>query len=116
MIEFLNTAITAHARWKDELRQAIDHGELPDPLAVRADDRCDLGKWIHGEGTSYQTLHEYQNLKSAHAQFHDAAAHVVEMIMNGHKADAGIDLESGTFAAATVKVINAISRLRQKIP
>jgi methyl-accepting chemotaxis protein len=115
MYEFLSTAITAHARWKDELKNAIDHGQLPDLTAVRADDRCDLGKWIYNEGKNLQNLNEYQNLKLQHAQFHQVAANVVEMIAKGDKKNAKTEIESGAFAAATVKVINAISKLRLKI-
>jgi len=115
MYEFLSTAITAHARWKHQLNSAIEQGELPDLITVQADDRCELGKWIHSEGKYLQSLYEYQNLKSLHAHFHQVAASVVEMIAKGDKEDAKTQLESGEFAAATVKVINAISKLRQKI-
>lgn len=115
MDEFLNAAITSHARWKGQLREAIDRGQLPDPISVRADDRCDLGKWIHGEGKAYQTTSEYQNLKLLHAQFHETAASVVEIIINGNKANAKIELESGTLTAASMKVINAISKVQKLV-
>ena len=115
MDELLNAAITSHARWKGQLREAIDHGQLPEPISVRADDRCDLGKWIYGEGTAYQAASEYQNLKLLHAQFHETAASVVEIIINDNKANAKVELESGTLAAASMKVIKAISNLQKLV-
>jgi methyl-accepting chemotaxis protein len=113
--ELLNAAITSHARWKGQLTEAIDRGQLPDPISVRADDRCDLGKWIHGAGTAYQTEVEYQNLKLLHAQFHETAASVVEIIINDNKANAKVELESGTLAEASMKVINAISNVQKLV-
>jgi methyl-accepting chemotaxis protein len=115
MSEFLNKAIMAHSAWKGRLRKAIDGGEIPDAASVRADNQCDLGKWLNGDGKSHQNLPEYQELKSQHAQFHKAAADVVEMIKKGDKAKAQADLESGSFAGASTKVVNAISNLRHKI-
>jgi methyl-accepting chemotaxis protein len=115
MTEFLNKAIMAHSAWKGRLRKAVDGGELPDATSVRADNQCDLGKWIYGDGKSHQSLPEFQELKSQHAHFHKAAADVVEMIKKGDKAKAHADLESGVFAGVSVKVVNAITNLRHKI-
>ena len=115
MDELLNAAITSHARWKGQLREAIDRGQLPDPISVHADDRCDLGKWIYGEGMAYQAAFEYQNLKLLHAQFHERAASVVEVAINGNIADAKGELESGALAAASMKVINAISKVQKLV-
>jgi len=115
MDELLNAAITSHARWKGQLREAIDRGELPDPISVRADDRCDLGKWIYGEGAAYQTASEYQDLKLLHAQFHEIAASVVKTIINDNKANAKVQLESGNLAEGSMKVINAISKVQKLV-
>ena len=115
MDELLNAAITSHARWKGQLREALDRGQLPDPISVRADDRCDLGKWIYGEGMAYQTEAEYQDLKILHAQFHETAASVVEIIINNDKANAKAELESGALTAASMKVINAISKVQKLV-
>ena len=115
MSEFLNKAITAHSAWKGRLRKAIDGGEIPDAATVRADNQCDLGKWIEGDGKSHQNLPEFQELKSQHTQFHKAAADVVELIKTGDKAKAQADLDTGAFAGISTKVVNAITNLRHKI-
>jgi chemoreceptor zinc-binding protein len=115
MSEFLNKSITAHSAWKGRLRTAIDGGELPDAPTVRADNKCDLGKWLHGEGMSHQSLPEFQHLKTEHAHFHSAAADVIEMIRKGDKAKATADLDTGVFAHASQKVVASITNLRKKI-
>src|ERR1035437_11047144 len=107
MDELLNAAITSHARWKGQLREAIDHGQLPEPISVRADDRGDLGKWIYGEGTAYQAASEYQNLKLQIGRAHETAASVVEIIINDNKTNAKVELEPGTLAAASMKALKA---------
>ncbi len=115
MIEFLNKTIVAHVAWKGRLRSAIEGGELPDAAMIRADDQCDLGKWICKIGTSYQHLPEFQELKSQHARFHRVAADVIEMIEKGDADMAHSELESGDYAKASMQVIAAIGNLRNKI-
>jgi hypothetical protein len=114
MSEFLNKAITAHSAWKGRLRTAIDGGDVPDPSTVRADNLCDLGKWIHGEGKAHQSLPEFQALKEQHAHFHQAAAHIIDLVKKGDKAGADNDLMRGQFAAASGKVIASITALKAK--
>jgi hypothetical protein len=115
MSEFLNKAITAHSAWKGKLRTAIEGGEVPDAAKTRADNQCDLGKWIHGEGASHQSLSEYQQLKTDHANFHSAAANVIDLIKKGNKTQASTELDSGAFARASEKVVASITGLRKKL-
>ena len=114
MSEFLNKAITAHSAWKGRLRTAIDGGAVPDPATVRVDNVCDLGKWIHGEGKAHQSLPEFQALKEQHAQFHQAAGHVIGLVKKGDKAGAENELMRGQFNTASGKVIAAIGALKAK--
>jgi hypothetical protein len=58
MSDFLDTAIMAHNQWKSRLHSAIDGGEIPDVQKVDADNQCDLGKWIYGNGRKFQNLHQ----------------------------------------------------------
>jgi len=115
MSEFLDKAITAHSAWKGRLRNAIESGQAPDVASIRPDNHCDLGKWIYGDGACHQHLPEFQELKSQHAKFHQAAADMVEMIRKGDTAKARNDLDAGAFAGASMKVITAIANLRKKL-
>ena len=110
-------AILAHRHWKDKLS---DYLKKPDgslsAMEVAKDDKCELGKWIHGDGAKHAKSPEFQHLRSEHARFHKAAADVV------HKADSGANVSGETalgghseFAAASTAVVKAIMSLRSKL-
>ena len=48
----IDTAIAAHENWKLRLQNYLDGKSNEDlkPEVVCLDDRCDLGKWLHGPG------------------------------------------------------------------
>jgi Chemoreceptor zinc-binding domain len=48
----IDTAISAHENWKLRLRNYLDgkSTEQLSPEVVCLDDKCDLGKWLHGPG------------------------------------------------------------------
>lgn len=74
----------AHFAWKRRLSEYIRRpdGSLK-PHELACDDKCDLGKWIYGDGSRFSQLEEFQELKNVHADFHKNAAAVVT------KADSG---------------------------
>jgi len=110
-------SIQAHARWKIRL---VSYLKNPDGSIkageLGADDRCDLGKWIHGEGRHYAGDPEMAALRAAHANFHRAAADVVRKIDAGTVTDAGslMSLHS-PFSTASLAVVNHLKALAQKI-
>jgi len=48
----VDAAIAAHENWKLRLQNYLDQKSSEDlkPEVVCLDDRCDLGKWLHGPG------------------------------------------------------------------
>jgi len=85
-------------------------------MEVAKDDKCELGKWIHGDGAKHAKSPEFQQLRSEHTRFHKAAADVV------HKADSGASVSGETalgghseFSAASTAVVKAIMSLRSKL-
>lgn len=110
-------AIQAHAAWKLKLGsylrrpdRSIDHNVLC------RDDRCELGKWIHGEGrVKYAGLPEFKTLQLEHASFHLAAAEVVRLADRGEATAADTSIGgSSKFATASKAVVVAIVRMRTK--
>jgi hypothetical protein len=87
-LEALDKAIAAHAAWKARLRSAANSGKFDGmTTVVKADNRCDLGKWLHSASLSAgdkQTEH-YRKVKQLHAEFHQEAAKVVELALSGQK-------------------------------
>ena len=110
-------AISAHSNWKGKLRAYLAKPDRSlSSSEIAQDNKCDLGKWIHGEGAAHANLPEFQTLRSEHAHFHKAAAEVVR------KADAGQNMTEETalgskseFATASSNVVNAIMGIKAKV-
>ncbi len=106
-------AIDAHMQWKDRLRGAIEgsNGEQLDVATVAHDDRCMLGKWIHGPGDSeHGHLAQFSQLREHHAEFHVCAAGVLAEAQLGHTHEAQRQL-SGSYAKASELVKHDLIRL-----
>ena len=116
MSEFLEKAVMAHNLWKGKLRDAIVSGNTPDEATTRADNACDLGKWLHGEGAQYSAKAEYQDVMTCHKSFHQSAADVVKLIKAGKKDDAAKSLDQGDFAKCSVNCVLAIGKLKKIHP
>jgi hypothetical protein len=110
-------AVSAHTKWKIRLRATLDGtGEKLDSAAVARDDGCELGKWLHGEGTRYKTLGEHQSLVTAHARFHKCAGEVVAKHGQGLTADAEKLLApGGAFAKNSTETVGAIMAMKRAI-
>lgn len=106
-------AIDAHMLWKDRLRNAIEGGgsEQLDLIMVACDDRCVLGKWIHGPGgEAHGQNSQFQALKQHHAEFHIYAAGVLTEAQNGRTQEALRQL-TGQYARASEQVKHDLIRL-----
>ena len=109
--------ILAHQNWKKKLRLATnDLGEAAklDPRTIARDDRCDLGKWIHGPGQACcGTMPEFGRLKSRHADFHHCAAEVADKAKAGDLAQAKHILHE-QFMALSEETVGLIKQVRQR--
>lgn len=111
-------AIQAHTAWKMKLASYLrtPDGSL-NPSEVGVDNRCPLGQWIHGEAVRYADLPEYATLKSEHAKFHRAAAEVVARATSGQNVEEDIAVgSSSAFGKSSTAVVNAIMKMRRKVP
>lgn len=87
----IEEAIGAHARWMSELRQAVlDATAGVDVEAIRADDRCDFGKWLYGPRLTAEdrATEDFEEVRRLHAAFHQMAAEVVERAAAGQTVEA----------------------------
>jgi hypothetical protein len=109
----LDTAVAAHAEWKTKLRVYIGkHDHSLEAGKVGADDGCELGKWMKGEGGKYASLPDFVALKAEHAKFHKAAAAVVAAV-NANELQKAEQLIANGSAYATVST--AVVGLIQKV-
>ncbi len=106
-------AIDAHMQWKERLRAVIEGNgsEQLDVATVACDDRCVLGKWIHGPGGSdHGTLGQFVQLRDHHAEFHVCAAGVLAEAQAGRGQEA-LRQMSGSYAKASEQVKHDLIRL-----
>jgi hypothetical protein len=109
-------AMQAHTSWKIKLRTYLSKpdGSLK-PADFEPDNRCALGKWIHGEGAKHAALAEFQSLKDAHVGFHKAAANVVRQADSGKSVSEDLAIGSSSeFATKSSAMIRALLMMKMK--
>lgn len=109
----LNAAIAAHRNWKLRLDSVLAGRSSEDLLAehICFDDRCDLGKWIHGPAKAkLRGLVGFQKLVADHRTFHHAASNVVALAKAG-KADQALAILTGPYDTASRNVIAALEEI-----
>ena len=110
-------AIAAHLRWRMTLsRYAAAPDRSLDASLVASTDRCELGRWLGGEGKQYSSVPEFTSLVSAHAIFHRAASAIVRKADSGQSVmqDIALGLQSG-FGAASSEIIKTLMLLRTRV-
>jgi hypothetical protein len=111
----IDTAIAAHENWKLRLQNYLNGNstETLQPEIVCLDDRCDLGKWLHGPGG--QRLGKYPSfsvLVARHKYFHVQASTVVALAQGNDKEKATQTLE-GSYRHASNQVILLLKDLKR---
>ena len=111
-----NAAIAAHSAWKRKLAQYVAKPDKSiDPAQLEKDDRCELGRWIYGEGRKHASDPTFKELTKEHADFHRAAADVVRRANAGNSVSEEVVLGArSAYARATTAVVQALMALKQK--
>jgi methyl-accepting chemotaxis protein len=107
-------AIKAHSAWKQKLADYLERpdGTL-DPAVVGRDDRCPLGQWLHGEGRD-QASQTFDDLRRAHAEFHECAGDIVRQVDSGASVRAERLLGDGSdFAKRSLRCITLIVSMKR---
>ena len=112
------TAIDVHRKWKTRLQAVVD-GTSTEQLApdeVCRDDRCALGKWIHGSGGEKFGSHDtFQALSMKHADFHLCAGEILRTALAGETAKAQAALKTGEFAQHSQSIVMALAKMYNEI-
>lgn len=109
-------AVLAHSNWKTKLARYLRRpdGSL-DPDEIQRDNQCALGKWIHGEATSWAGQPDFEALRAAHARFHRAASDIVRRANGGARVEAALTLGGQSeYAQASTAVVQAILQMRRR--
>lgn len=116
-VEEIKTAIGAHGAWKMKLKAAITTGKTDlQPNVVRCDDQCALGKWLYGPSIDQNTRMgmPYKVNKRVHAEFHECAARVVELVLR-QKSEEAKSLLEGEFTERSEKLVRALTKWRGEL-
>jgi hypothetical protein len=78
---------------------------------VCRDDKCELGRLIHGAGLEQYRMHgTFYTLRSIHAQLHIVAGNIVQLIQSNDRA-AATRLFEEEYYAVSRKVLQAVTAL-----
>lgn len=111
----IDSAISAHQNWKARLTNVLagTSTEKLQPELVCLDDRCDLGKWLHGSGKQRMShLPAFTMLIARHKQFHLEASTVLATAQNGDLASA-TSLLNGNYQHTSVQVVTLLQHLKK---
>jgi|SRR5579859_6125042 chemoreceptor zinc-binding protein len=84
----ITKAIGAHSHWKKTLLSAIESGSPKLSLdQIGREDACDVGKWLLGAGVpeAQRKTPEFEACREIHAAFHQAAAEVLHLAIDGDR-------------------------------
>ncbi len=111
----IDAAIAAHGKWLTRLRTAIYEGSSEfTPAVVRADDKCDFGRWLYGAfPASLRGSPVFEDIRQTHARFHVQAAMVLELATGGRRDDAANLMAPGSdFMSLSGWLLLKLRRLR----
>jgi hypothetical protein len=113
----IDAAVLAHQQWKQRLLAHLA-GNAEAGLDVEricSDDRCDLGRWIHGQGRArLGTFPGFTALRSHHRMFHHVACNVLALEKAGKRVDAR-RMVADQFEAYSDRVTEDLQLLQQVV-
>ncbi len=108
--EQITDAIAAHMAWKVRLARAIAYGSSDFVVeVVRQDDQCPFGKWLYEIDPVQRRSPDHELVRTFHADFHVAAAAVLDLAVAGKRRAAEAAMEPGSeFARTSMELMLAL--------
>lgn len=109
--------INAHRDWRRRLTNYIQGAsqEELDENVVCLDNRCDLGKWIYGNGGHfYGEIDIFRRLRDHHTDFHRSAGKVVRIYKSDGR-DAATKALHTDFDMFSLKVVKNLETLEREV-
>lgn len=110
----IDAAIAGHENWKHRLTAYLEGVSSEKFVAeeICFDDRCDLGKWLHGTGhAKLGQFAGFTALVQHHKMFHYAASNVVALSQAG-KPDEAEKILAGQFSKHSKDVVEGLQGLK----
>lgn len=112
----INNAISEHAMWKLNLQALIKSGKFDAPVGECKDSECDFGKWFYGATITprQKASPHYKQVKQLHAQFHQVAAEVARLALDGEKEEAEKLMSfEGEYTTISNSLIEALTKWKE---
>jgi len=115
--EAIDDALAAHVQWKRHLQDALITGKSEDKVHdVKKDDACQFGQWLKSLSEQEKNSAEYGKILELHAEFHNAAGEILELVLSGKKEEAKKKLEfGGCFGQISGRLVIALQAWRNKL-
>jgi Chemoreceptor zinc-binding domain len=113
----IDAGLSSHAQWKSRLLDAISRGTSDFEVnAVRRDDECQFGKWFHSLPTETQETDVWREIHALHASFHETAAEILRLAVQGDRAGALKKLAYGeTYGRISGKLVLALNKWKERL-
>lgn len=111
----IDAVVASHERWRQQLQDMVHHrsDEVMRPERVCHDDRCDLGRWLHGTGkVRLGHYPAFGMLVARHRYFHQQAAEVVTLFQGGEQQRA-VQLLNGSCRHASNQTLLLLKELKR---
>ncbi|MCL2127340.1 MAG: methyl-accepting chemotaxis protein [Treponema sp.] len=104
--------VLMHRNWLFQLRAFLD--DRREGLKATSEDhkKCDLGKWIYGDGLHFSRSDTYKALEEEHKKFHAAAGEIIRLKAEDKKAEA--EEHYHTLMDGYHKVVALLEKLKQE--
>ncbi len=108
MHDEISAAMARHGAWLDNLKAAVAGQIVAEPLKLAGyDDMCDFGKWLYSLDDSVKVTPPFRRVKDRHYRFHQEAAEVVRLAIEGKYAIAAGYID-GPMTTASRNLIDAL--------
>ncbi|NQT37294.1 MAG: CZB domain-containing protein [Planctomycetes bacterium] len=109
--------IAAHARWKYRLFDAINTGKSEWTVQdIRSHETCEFGKWLASLSPAESSSAQCKKVVDLHAEFHKAAAEVLEIALSGRKQEGEAAISLGSrFSLVSSDLTMAMSAWKEAV-
>lgn len=116
-IEELSNALSAHAAWKQRLRNYINTGEMDVAIDTASqDDKCAFGKWLYSLPASERSGINFSETQKLHSAFHHSVGKIITLAQSGNKMDAYNSLSAGSeFSQLSSQLSSSILKWKEAV-
>jgi CheY-like chemotaxis protein len=114
--ERFDEVILAHSQWKRRLKKAIETGVSDlNPQEAKDYHNCSFGQWLYSKDS--KKLPHHLELLEMHRKFHEEAAMILQLALQGAKVEAMERVALGSqFNQLTAKLVNKLAEIRDSLP